>query len=76
MKPNIPPPAAQIKGATGRAASVKLEKFVTEIDPVKVFPQFAQNPEVIAMLTELAQRAIRAGLTIDGAKWEERSVVR
>ena len=76
VKPNVPAPSAQIRGGAGRAASVKLEKFVTEIDAAKVFAQFRGNAEVIELLTALAQKAIRAGLDVPGAKWEERSVVR
>jgi hypothetical protein len=76
VKPNTPAPSAQIRGGAGRAASVKLEKFVTEIDAEKVFQSFKTNAEVIELLTALAQKAIRAGLDVPGAKFEERSVVR
>ena len=76
VKPNVPAPSAQIRGGAGRAASVKLEKFVTEIDAEKVFQSFKTNAEVVELLTALAQKAIRAGLDVPGAKWEERSVVR
>ena len=76
VKPNVPAPSAQIRGGAGRAASVKLEKFVTEIDAAEVFKSFKTNADVIELLTALAQKAIRAGLDVPGAKWEERSVVR
>lgn len=76
IKPNTPPPAAQIRGGAGRAAAVKVEKFVTEIDVDKVFQVFKERPEVVGLLSELAQKAIRAGLTVDGATWEEKSVIR
>jgi hypothetical protein len=75
-KPNTPPPAAQIRGGPGRAAAVKVEKFVTEIDVDKVFQVFKERPEVVMLLSDLAQKAIRAGLTVDGATWEEKSVIR
>lgn len=74
--PNVPPPASQIRGGTGRAASVKVEKFVTEIDAEKVFQSFKTNAEVIALLTCLAQKAIRAGVDVPGAIVKERSVVK
>jgi len=76
VKPNTPAPSAQIRGGAGRAASVSLQKFVTEIDAAKVFESFKTNAEVIELLTALAQKAIRAGLDVPGAKFEERSVVR
>jgi len=76
VKPNTPAPSAQIRGGAGRAASVKLEKFVTEIDAAKVFESFKTNADVIELLTKLAEKAIRAGLDVPGAKFEERSVVR
>jgi hypothetical protein len=75
-KPNTPAPSAQIRGGAGRAASVKLEKFVTEIDGPKVFEQFKTNADLLELLLKLAEKAIRAGLDVPGAKWEERSVVR
>ncbi len=76
VKPNTPAPSVQIRGGAGRAASVSLQKFVTSVDAAKVFEQFKTNAEVIELLTALAQKAIRAGLDVPGAKWEERSVVR
>ncbi len=75
-KSNVPPPAAQIRGGAGRAASVSVAVFVTAIDEDKVFAQFKGNPELTALLTALAQKAIRAGIAVPGATTEERSVVR
>jgi hypothetical protein len=49
---------------------------VTEIDVDKVFQVFKERPEVVMLLSDLAQKAIRAGLTVDGATWEEKSVIR
>jgi hypothetical protein len=76
VKSNVPPPAAQIKGGSGRAAAVKVEKFVTSIDAEKVFAQFKDDERVIAFLTDLAQKAIRAGITVQGVTVEEKSIVR
>lgn len=73
---NMPPPSTQIKAATGRAASVTVEKVVTAIDVEKVFQQFKTAPQVIELLTILAQKAIRSGIDVPGATFEERSVVR
>ena len=77
VKPNTPAPSAQIRGGAGRAASVKQEKFVTEIRDIKeLFEQFKSNEEVRALLTALAQKGLRAGIDVAGVDWEWRSVVR
>lgn len=76
VKPNTPEPSAQIKAAGARTASVKLVKIVTEIDIDKAFAQFRNAPEVREVLMTLAQRAVTAGLPVDGATIEERSKVR
>ncbi len=75
-KSNVPAPAAQIRGGAGRAASVSVALFVTAIDDTKVFEQFKGNPELTALLTALAQKAVRAGIPVPGATVEEKSVVR
>lgn len=74
-KPNLPPPSAQIKAPGVRAAKVKLQRIVTEIDVEKAFAQFKAAPEVREVLMSLAQRAVTAGLPVDGATIEERSKV-
>lgn len=74
-KPNLPPPSAQIKAPGVRAAKVKLQRIVTEIDVEKAFAQFKAAPEVREVLMSLAQRAVTAGLPVDGAVIEERSKV-
>lgn len=76
VQSNVPPPSTQIQGGTGRAASVKVEIFVTSIDVDKVFEQFKTSPQVIELLTSLAQKAIRAGIAVPGAVTEERSVIK
>ena len=75
-RPNLPMPTAQIKAAGARTANVKLLKIVTEIDVDKAFSQFKAAPEVREVLMSLAQRAVTAGLPVDGATIEERSKVR
>lgn len=74
-KPNLPPPSAQIKAPGVRAAKVKLPRIVTEIDVEKAFAQFKAAPEVREVLMSLAQRAVTAGLPVDGATIEEKSKV-
>lgn len=76
VAPNAPPPSTQVSAAVGRKASVKVSKFVTKIDLDKAFAQFRNEPAVSACLIALAQRAVDAGLSVDGATIEERSVVR
>lgn len=73
---NAPPPSSQVAAAVGRKASVKVSKFVTDIDVDKAFAQFRNEPGVRAVLIALAQKAVDAGLSVDGATVEERSVVR
>lgn len=75
-RPNMPMPTAQIKAAGARTANVKLVKIVTEIDIDKAFAQFRLAPEVREVLMTLAQRAVTAGLPVDGATIEEKSKVR
>ena len=73
---NAPPPAAQIKAPGARAAKVSLARIVIEIDVDKAFAQFRAAPEVREVLMSLAQRAVTAGLPVDGATIEEKSKVR
>lgn len=75
-KPNTPPPSAQIRAPGARAASVRVRNVVTEIDVDKAFAQFKAAAEVREVLMKLAQRAVDAGLPVDGATIEERSEVR
>lgn len=75
-KPNTPPPAAQIRGGAGRAASVRVEVVVTAIDVMKVAEQFKDSPQLREFLMGMAQKAIRAGIPVPGATTEEKSVVR
>lgn len=76
VAPNAPPPSSQIAAAVGRKANVSVKKFVTSIDLDKAFAQFRNEPAVYACLIALTQRAVDAGLQVDGATIDERSVVR
>lgn len=74
--PNTPPPATKIKGASGRAASVRLKKVVTAIDLDKAFEQFRNEPEVRAFFMKLSQEVVDAGYVAIGATVEEHSDIR
>ena len=76
VKVNTPAPSTQISAAVGRKASVSVKKIVTAIDLDKAFAQFRNEPAVEACLMLLAQRTVDAGLTVDGATIEEKSVVK
>lgn len=76
VKPNTPPPATKIKGASGRAASVQLKKVVTAIDIDKAFAQFRDEPELYALLLDLSQKVVTAGFVAIGATIEEKSDIR
>jgi len=73
---NTPAPSAQIKGASGRTASVSTKPFVVSIDIDKFIAQFRSDPNLTAALMELAQKYTVAGIKVDGAVIEERAVVR
>ena len=75
-KPNAPPPAAQIKAAGARTANVTVKKFVTDIDIDKAFAQFRNEIGLKLLLIDFAQKAVNAGLTVEGAIIEERSIVK
>lgn len=76
VKSNAPPPSTQVAAAVGRKARVNVNKFVTSIDLDKAFAQFRNEPAVNACLIALAQRAVDAGLTVEGAVIDERSIVK
>lgn len=73
---NTPPPSTQIKGASGRAASVGTKKVVTAIDLDKAIAQFRDEPELYAFLMNLSQRVVDSGFVAIGATIEEKSTVR
>lgn len=72
VEPAPPPRApAPIKGAAGRAASVKLVKVVTVTDQDAVYAYMRERPEVAELLAKLAQRAVDAGREVPGTTVEE-----
>lgn len=76
VQSNAPAPAAQVKGATGRTASVSTYQHVVSIDEDKAFAMFKGNAELSALLMTLAQKAVNAGMPVPGAVTEERARVR
>jgi hypothetical protein len=76
IQSNAPQPKAQVAAAVGRKASVKIAKFVTDVNIDKAFAQFRNEAGLKLLLIDFAQKAVNAGLSVDGATIEERSVVR
>jgi len=73
-----PPPAAPapVKGAYGRAASVKLIKVATVTDRDAFYGYVKDHPDLIGLLDKLAQRAVDAGReNIPGVSIEEQRKV-
>lgn len=66
-----PVAAAPIKGAYGRAASVKVVKVAIMTDQDKVYAFMRERPEVKELLAKLAQRATDAGHDVPGVSIEE-----
>lgn len=80
--PDAPPAAApepapsavptQIKGAYGRAASVKIVQVVTEVtDYDALYQHFKGDDDVKALLKTKAQRAVTAGYQVPGVTVED-----
>jgi len=63
---NAPAPAAKIKGATGKAASVSTVKTAVITDLDKVFQHFRNDKQLLAVLQGLANGAVRAGIEVPG----------
>lgn len=64
-------PPAPIKGAYGRAASVRTVKIATVVDQDALYALLRDNAEVKALLAKLAQKAVDAGATPAGVTVEE-----
>lgn len=73
---NAPAPSEQIRGGSGRAAHVGTKRVVTAIDVMKVCEQFKTKQELIDWMTTYAQRAVSAGIVVEGATVEEVADVR
>ena len=73
---NLPEPSKQVKGAFGKAASVSTYEAVEIVDIGTVFGAFKTHPDVIELLTKLAQRASDDGIFIPGIKKTTKSRIR
>jgi hypothetical protein len=74
--PVLPEPQQQIRSGHGRAAAVSIKKVVAKFDMHAVFEHFINDIDVIALMAKLAQRAVDAGITIEGTVTEEKASVR
>lgn len=63
-------PAAPIKGAYGRAASVKTVKVAIVKDQDAAYKQFREHPQVVALIQTLANAAVKAGGEVAGCEIE------
>lgn len=67
--------ATPIKGAYGRAASVKIVKVASVVDQDAAYAAMRTHPELVDLIAKLAQRAVNAGHEIPGVNVsEERKV--
>lgn len=77
-----PPPApvpvaqTQVRGGYGRAASVQMIKVSTVVDQDKAYMALRGHKEMIELIAALAQRAVKAGVEVDGVTWKEVADVR
>jgi hypothetical protein len=76
VKQNIPAPASQIKGGTGRAAAVTVWHEVKIEDIDKVFQFLKTNPAVLTVLLAEAQKKQNAGISVPGTSTTERTRIR
>ena len=77
VEPPAPAPVqTQVRGAYGRAATKKMVKIAKVTDYDKAYQGLKTHPEMKALIDTLAQRAINAGLTLDGVEIEEKIDVR
>jgi hypothetical protein len=76
VQSNMPLPTTQVRPTFGRAAHVGTKNVVTEIDIDKVFAALRHMPEMKEFLMGLAQKAVSAGITVNGAIVEEKSTIK
>jgi len=69
------PVAAPIKGAYGRAASVKVVKLAIVKDQDAAYQALKSQPELAALIQKLAQKLVDAGFTVAGCEIEEQRKV-
>lgn len=73
---NMPAPAAQIRGATGKAAAVTTIKVAEITNWMAVAKHFIGNVDIQAMLQKLANAAVNAGIDVPGTTVKEKADVR
>lgn len=74
-EPAPAPAAAPIRGAYGRAAAVKVVKIATVKDQDAAYAHLRAQPELVALIQSLAQKAVTAGFSVPGVEViEERKV--
>lgn len=70
-----PAPAAPIKGAYGRAASVRVVRIATVVDQDRLYAAIRDNSELKAAMQRIAQAIVNGGETVAGVEiTEERRV--
>jgi hypothetical protein len=74
--PTVSAPPAPIKGAYGRAATVRTKQTAIIEDQDAVYAAFKGRDEVRALLLKLAQQAVDAGHDVPGIRKEETALVR
>lgn len=73
---NMAAPDIQIRPTFGRASAVRTFELVTAIDAGKVFEHFKTHPDVVGLLTKLAQAALNAGIDVPGVTHETRTQIK
>lgn len=73
--PPAPEPVTAIRGAYGRAASVKIVKVATVNDQDAAYAFLKTHKEMIELVAKLAQRAVDAGYEVPGVTVEEQRKV-
>lgn len=68
---NAPPPSEQIKGATGRAASVRTAWLAVVDDQDAAYLAMRANPVVIEAIRKVAQARLDAGIDTPGVSKKE-----
>lgn len=71
----MPAPTTSIKGAYGRAASVKVAKVATVTDIDAAFGFLKTHKELVELISALAQRAVNAGYDVPGVTVKEKRKV-
>lgn len=75
-EPVAPAASTAIKGAYGRAATVKMVKVVTEVTEwAALYGFLSAHPELRDLMTKLAQRAVDKGHDVPGVRVEEQRKV-